>query len=571
MSGPMMSKVLKSAAAIVFAVSVLLSAQAQAQSIVGKWVDYADPEFVGMSVTFEADGGWSASDLESTFEGCPGPFIVSGSYTASGGSISMTIDASTYLYWEYDSGKCVNKGVEHFTPYSLGTGSYSVSGRTLEIRFQGGELQGYKFALTQAPFVATTTSLITATSATISTRITFNAPDAGRQGSVFVTSWAPVDGLDALGISAAASSKELRVTSTRDNPYLGGAANTLRLNQGPLAELDASAFVLVQLTAASGWQLVENGQLIPYASGVLDDSLAAQSILNNTNPANLKGAQFCLGYGLGDAGLGAAGAAEMIAAGRMLPVATIPDPNATGTATGSCIVGNPATGIWWNPAEGGRGFVIEKRGNTLFLGVYLYDDSGRSTWHAASGAMNGNTFSAALSTYANGQTLTGPYVAPVVTGSAGDVSIIFTDSSHGTLTWPGGTIPIERFDVVTGGAAMTPPAGTPETGIWWNPAESGRGFALEIQGGTMFLGGYMFDASGNPIWYLSGPTLMTDAMTYVGVWEQLGNGQTMTGTYTPATVVNANVGTVRIDFSDTENATLTLPDGGTINITRFRF
>ena len=238
---------------------------------------------------------------------------------------------------------------------------------------------------------------------------------------------------------------------------------------------------------------------------------------------------------------------------------------------GATLAASPQAGVWWNPAEGGRGFVIEKRGNTLFLGAFLYDSSGRSTWHAASGAMNGNTFSAALSTYANGQTLTGPYVAPVVTGSAGNISIIFTDSSHGTLTWPGGTIPIQRFDVVTGGAAMTPPAGTPETGIWWNEAEDGRGFALEIQAGTMFLGGYMFDASGNPIWYLSGPTLMTDAMTYVGVWEQLGNGQTMTGTYTPATLVNANVGTVRIQFSDTENATLTLPDGGTINITRFRF
>ena len=159
----------------------------------------------------------------------------------------------------------------------------------------------------------------------------------------------------------------------------------------------------------------------------------------------------------------------------------------------------------------------------------------------------------------------------MVTGSAGNISIIFTDSSHGTLTWPGGTIPIQRFDVVTGGAAMTPAAGTPETGIWWNPAESGRGFALEIQAGTMFLGGYMYDASGNPVWYLSGQALMTDAMTYIGTWDQYGNGQTMTGTYTPATLVNTNVGTVRIDFSDTENATLTLPDGGTINITRFRF
>ena len=411
-----------------------------------------------------------------------------------------------------------------------------------------------------APFAAASTTVTTGTRTTVTSRITFNAPDLGKSGKVFVTGWVPVGALGTLGISALNST--LSVTSTRDNPNLAGAANTLRLNQGPLGELDDSAFVLVQLTS-TGWQLVTNGQLVPYAEGVLDDHLAAQTILQDTETASLAGAQFCLGYGTS--------ATDMITAGNVQLVATIPDPNETITSSGSCLVSNPAAGIWWNPAESGRGYVIETRNSTLFLGAFLYDGSGRATWYAASGALNGNSFSGALSTYAAGQTFTGPYVAPIVTGSAGDISIIFTDASHGTLTWPGGTIPIQRFDVVAGGAAMTPPLGTPETGIWWNPAESGRGFALEIQGGTMFLGGYMFDASGNPIWYSSGQTPMTDAMTYVGVWEQLGNGQTMTGTYQPATPVNANVGTVRIQFSDTQNATLTLPDGRQIPITRFRF
>ncbi|MDP2829977.1 MAG: hypothetical protein Q8O37_15405 [Sulfuricellaceae bacterium] len=161
------------------------------------------------------------------------------------------------------------------------------------------------------PFVATTSSVITATSATITTRITFNTPDVGKQGSVFVTAWVPVNGLIALGIFTPLSSG-LNVIST------------------PLAEADPEAFVLVQLTS-SGWQLVVNGQLIPYASGVLGDLLAAQTILNNANPSSLIGSQFCLGYG--------ASAAEMIAAGRMLPVATITNQySISSTATGSCII-----------------------------------------------------------------------------------------------------------------------------------------------------------------------------------------------------------------------------------------
>ena len=85
----------------------------------------------------------------------------------------------------------------------------------------------------------------------------------------------------------------------------------------------ADLYMLVQLTN-SGWQQVVNGQLIPYASGVLGDQLSAQSILDNTDTTNLKGAQFCLGYGTN--------AAQMIAQGTMRVVATIPGSNATGAA-----------------------------------------------------------------------------------------------------------------------------------------------------------------------------------------------------------------------------------------------
>jgi hypothetical protein len=93
--------------------------------------------------------------------------------------------------------------------------------------------------------------------------------------------------------------------------------------------------VLVQLTS-TGWQLVVNGQLIPYASGVLGDQLAAQTILQNASTANLLGSQFCVGYG-GD-GTG------MIASGNLQLIAVIPDPNASSAATGSCDVGGAIPG-----------------------------------------------------------------------------------------------------------------------------------------------------------------------------------------------------------------------------------
>jgi len=57
----------------------------------------------------------------------------------------------------------------------------------------------------------------------------------------------------------------------------------------------------------------------------------------------------------------------------------------------------------------------------------------------------------------------------------------------------------------------------------------------------------------------------------MGSWAQYANGHTMTGAYKPATQINGNVGALAIQFTDTTNATLTLPDNRKIPITRFRF
>ena len=90
-----------------------------------------------------------------------------------------------------------------------------------------------------------------------------------------------------------------------------------------------NSLVLMQFTT-SGWQPVENGQLIPYTTGVLGDQLAAITILNNANTASLGGSQFCVGYGTS--------VTEMNSAGRMQLVATIPGSGSAGTATDSCLL-----------------------------------------------------------------------------------------------------------------------------------------------------------------------------------------------------------------------------------------
>lgn len=39
----------------------------------------------------------------------------------------------------------------------------------------------------------------------------------------------------------------------------------------------------------------------------------------------------------------------------------------------------PRTGWFWNPAEGGRGFAIERQGSQLFVAGFMYETTGEST------------------------------------------------------------------------------------------------------------------------------------------------------------------------------------------------
>ncbi len=232
----------------------------------------------------------------------------------------------------------------------------------------------------------------------------------------------------------------------------------------------------------------------------------------------------------------------------------------------------PQTGYWWNPAESGHGYVIEIQESSMFMAGFLYAGTGEATWVASTGPMTSPTeYSGPLITFSGGQTLTGQYQSPTQESAPlGNIDINFSSPSTATLSWPGGIIPIQRFDFGPGGSQSPQPQGTPQTGWWWNPAEAGRGFALEVQGGSMYLAGYMYDPQGNPIWFVS-DGIMASPTLYQSVWQQYENGQTLTGSYQPASVANADVGSVTIQFATPTTATMTLPNGRQIPFERFTF
>ncbi len=217
---------------------------------------------------------------------------------------------------------------------------------------------------------------------------------------------------------------------------------------------------------------------------------------------------------------------------------------------------DPEVGWWWNPDESGRGFFIESQGGIVFLAGYFYESDGRATW-LVSGGSNSDPYSyqGRLLRVTGGQTLFGDYRPPDAPTDAGPISLRFTDDQHGTLTWPGGTIAIERDYFGTPGNT---PRFEPQSGWWWNAAENGRGYSIEVQGNNLFAVAFMYDDAGNPVWYWSaGP--MSTPMHYEGQWLQFANGQTMGGAYRPPSAPTP-VGRLSIDFTTVGDAVVTSDD-----------
>lgn len=226
----------------------------------------------------------------------------------------------------------------------------------------------------------------------------------------------------------------------------------------------------------------------------------------------------------------------------------------------------PKNGWWWNPQESGRGFTLEVSGNLMFLASYLYDESGHATWYVTAGRFFADgSFSGSLDAYAHGQALTASYRPASFLGSAGTIDLACTTEEACVLTWPGGSVPITRM-VWDGN---TSPAGAPETGWWWNSAESGRGFFLEQQGSTLVASAFLYEPDGRAVWYLA--VAPESAGQYRGEWREFGQGQTLSGAYQAPVVTNDAVGSLGLRFADPANATLVLPDGRELALTRMRF
>ena len=114
---------------------------------------------------------------------------------------------------------------------------------------------------------------------------------------------------------------------------------------------------------------------------------------------------------------------------------------------------------------------------------------------------------------------------------------------------------------------------TPESGIWWNPNESGTGVVIEIQDNLMVVAAYVGDTQGRPTWYTA-TAFLTGNASFLGTLDLTVGSQCMGCPYTGVPSVQPGVGgSLKIDFNGTDNtkARLIWPNGRAVDIERFEF
>ncbi|MGE8319010.1 MAG: hypothetical protein ACN6O3_09710 [Comamonas sp.] len=127
----------------------------------------------------------------------------------------------------------------------------------------------------------------------------------------------------------------------------------------------------------------------------------------------------------------------------------------------------PQAGTWIVSSEldgkPGRGLAIDVQGNTFFMQVFGYEQSGDATFYTATGQMDGNGVAAPLMRWRGGRSFGNEARDGEEDGSPGEVKVSFVNGLKGTVQFPGeAPAEIERF--VVPDAVQVPGASRPLDG-----------------------------------------------------------------------------------------------------------
>jgi hypothetical protein len=112
-------------------------------------------------------------------------------------------------------------------------------------------------------------------------------------------------------------------------------------------------------------------------------------------------------------------------------------------------IGGPTVGLWYNPQESGRGFNIDLQGDTMIVTTFIYQPSGDPIWYLSSGTYSHATgvFHSSYDSYSDGQCFGCPPGSPIAhSGAGGAMTITFHNDQAATLSYPGGSTNIVKFN-----------------------------------------------------------------------------------------------------------------------------
>jgi hypothetical protein len=216
--------------------------------------------------------------------------------------------------------------------------------------------------------------------------------------------------------------------------------------------------------------------------------------------------------------------------------------------------------MWWaGEVENGWGMSIQQHASGVqFNAIYVYDSAGTPRWYV----MPGGTWDAGFTTYTGA--LYQPTSAPftnynpsqfVVGPSIGSATLTFTSSSTARLAYTingvSGTKSIQRQLFGSGTAPLN------VGDLWWvGPSQDGWGINLAQQGGTLFGVWYTYGADGRNTWFVL-PGGTWSGTTYAGTLYSTTGSPWLGATYNPAALQVNPVGTLSLNFSNANAATMT--------------
>ena len=104
----------------------------------------------------------------------------------------------------------------------------------------------------------------------------------------------------------------------------------------------------------------------------------------------------------------------------------------------------------------------------------------------------------------------------------------------------------------------------PQAGLWWNPDESGSGYALDYKHGVLVVTSYSYKADGSAQWYLTSGPIVNNVFT--ASLDKYVNGQCISCSFTGRPSGPTSDGSMTITFANETSATVKLPGGRVFHI-----